>query len=191
MANPSVFFSKSTLFVGVSRAAIEAMAHGLPVILLGNEGYLGLLNEKNLQLAQDTNFTCRGAKNATSDSLFCEIMRFFALSDHQKSHLSELSRATVVANYSAEKMARRTIAIYEKTLYPTPVAQNGKKGAKESLKIAICGYYGHGNFGDESILRVVSRHVARKYPSAKFHVVKSSAPSFCKIRPQMRHFYTI
>ena len=36
--------SVADLFVGVSRAALEAMASGKPVIVAGNEGYIGLLS---------------------------------------------------------------------------------------------------------------------------------------------------
>lgn len=58
--SPSKFSNLNTLFLGVSRAALEFMAVGTPVLLCGNEGYLGLLTDKNLEKAQKTNFTCRG-----------------------------------------------------------------------------------------------------------------------------------
>lgn len=57
--DPKKFFTNGALFVGVSRAALEAMASGLPVILCGNEGFLGLLSVENLAAAQKTNLTCR------------------------------------------------------------------------------------------------------------------------------------
>jgi glycosyltransferase involved in cell wall biosynthesis len=57
--NPSEFYKCGDLFVGVSRAALEAMARGCAVILLGNEGYLGLLDKSTLPRAKRTNFTCR------------------------------------------------------------------------------------------------------------------------------------
>ena len=91
--NPSIYFDKSTLFVGVSRAALEAMAYGLPVILFGDEGQLGLLDDEKLPLAKKTNFTCRGRKFeggfcALSDFLFNEICRYFELSSVEKECIS-------------------------------------------------------------------------------------------------------
>ncbi|MGM9631562.1 MAG: polysaccharide pyruvyl transferase family protein [Eubacteriales bacterium] len=62
--NPAIFYEnhdENTLFVGVSRAALEAMAHGVPAILLGDEGYLGLFDESKLAVARATNFTARSA----------------------------------------------------------------------------------------------------------------------------------
>ena len=48
------------LFVGVSRAALEAMSAGKPVIVAGNEGYQGLFGPDKLAEAQAGNFCCRG-----------------------------------------------------------------------------------------------------------------------------------
>ena len=57
--NPSQIYQKGDLFVGVSRAAPEAMARGCAAVLLGDEGYLGLLDERSVSAARRTNFTCR------------------------------------------------------------------------------------------------------------------------------------
>ena len=57
--NPSRIYRNGDLFVGVSRAALEAMARGCAAVLLGNEGYLGLLDECSISAARRTNFTCR------------------------------------------------------------------------------------------------------------------------------------
>lgn len=142
--DPSVFFADCSLFIGVSRAALEAMAHELPVILLGNEGYLGLLDETKLTLAKKTNFTCRSfaatnntpTKSVSSnfakavrgrctgtpthtifspDALFNEICRYFELPDKEKARLSALSRTLVEQNYSEEKMTRETLDFYRNT----------------------------------------------------------------------------
>ena len=48
------------LFVGVSRAALEAMSAAKPVILAGNEGCQGLFSPDQLERAREGNFCCRG-----------------------------------------------------------------------------------------------------------------------------------
>ena len=44
---------------------------------------------------------------------------------------------------------------------------------KKALKIVICGYYGHGNFGDEAILRVILSKIQNLNPKAKICVLKT------------------
>ena len=49
--------SVADVFVGVSRAALEAMAAGKTVIVAGNEGYIGLFGEDKLAMAQENNLS--------------------------------------------------------------------------------------------------------------------------------------
>ena len=46
--NMAEILQGASVFVGVSRAALEAMCCALPVIIGGNEGYIGALDENNL-----------------------------------------------------------------------------------------------------------------------------------------------
>lgn len=190
MSNPSSQFQKGALFVGVSRAALEAMAFGLPVILLGNEGYLGLLEEAKLDYAKKTNFTCRGATQPNSSEsfkniLYNEICRFFSLSEKDKAHLALLSQQIVEKNYTARKMAENTMRYYVKTLerYYSTSNPDFKRGTSSQNararqnKIAICGYYGHKNLGDDTILSVI-RKIIQKNSKEKLqiHVINDKNP---------------
>ena len=47
---------------------------------------------------------------------------------------------------------------------------------KKALKIVICGYYGHGNFGDEAILRVILSKIQSLNPNAQIHILKPRKP---------------
>lgn len=52
-------YPRHQVFVGVSRAALEASACGCAVVLCGNEGFGGLLSPKN-PIPSLSNFCCRG-----------------------------------------------------------------------------------------------------------------------------------
>lgn len=105
--------NNADVFVGVSRAALEAMATGVPVILLGNpqygQGYQGVFNEVGLELARKTNFTCRGLKNIDKEVLKKDII---SLLKENKEAMGEYNRKIVVSEYSTEKMAKDAIELY-------------------------------------------------------------------------------
>ena len=114
--NPKKFYDENTLFVGVSRAALEAMSRGSPTILLGNEGYLGLLDESKLKRALQTNFTCRGNPICTPEELLFEIVRYYSLPAPEQKRLSHLSKQTVKKYFTADQMARETLSLYRETI---------------------------------------------------------------------------
>ena len=172
--SPCKYFTRNSIFVGVSRAALEAMAHGLPVILLGNEGYIGIFNESNLQLAKETNFTCRRinaniSKKEISAKLFNDICYYFSLPQKDKDKFGSFSLEIINKEYSSQKMARQTLEFYQKIIseYHSP---------SKASKIAICGYYGKGNFGDEAILSILKKKIKEISPNIQTEVLNSKNP---------------
>lgn len=159
--NPSAsLFEGIDLFVGVSRAAMEALAAGTPTVLLGNEGFLGLLTPDLLEEARSSNLCCRGSKKADAERLLREIRRYFSLSEQEKSALSRFSAETARRFYSADEMARRAAAIYRKVI-----------DSRVRLSITICGYSGFGNLGDDAILCSTLERLARCKPAPKISVI--------------------
>lgn len=128
-----------TAFVGVSRAALEAMSVAKPVIVAGDEGYIGTFNADSFDVAWSTNFCCRGCERSTSERLSRDIAELMNASDDQRRTLGEYCRETVLENYSVAKMA----GDYEK-MYRSPV--------ETPCKVLISGYYGYKNAGDDAIL---------------------------------------
>ena len=110
--DPSIFYENADVFVGVSRAALEAMARAVPVILLGDEGYLGVLDEKTVERARRTNLTCRGSESARAEDLLSDVCRILGADFAERERLGTFGYELVRRYYSAESMARRTLDFY-------------------------------------------------------------------------------
>ena len=149
------------LFVGVSRSALEALSVGVPVVLAGNEGYLGLFTPEKLAPAKATNFTCRECGQATQELLLDEIVRFFtATSEDEKSQLSVFGRSLILADYSVKRLADDCQSVYE-------------AAAKRPLSIVMSGYYGYKNAGDEAILQSVHQNISEVRDDVSITVLSS------------------
>ncbi|MBQ2863370.1 MAG: glycosyltransferase [Clostridia bacterium] len=141
----SAYLSASDVFIGVSRAAAEAMAHSLPVIIAGNEGVGGIFTPERALPLTDTNLTARGM----SGDLSLILPAIDSL--RNKSVRDEISRRS--AQYAKEHlcahdMAKKTEAVY-------------KRLAKK--KILLVGYYGAQNTGDDAALDILRGALAEKY----------------------------
>ncbi len=104
------------LFVGVSRAALEAMAEAKPTIVAGNEGYIGLFDEAKLEQALATNFCCRGCGEATADKLSQDIGEFFGMWQEDKDKLGGYGRQLILDSYSVKRMTDDTESVYKSLL---------------------------------------------------------------------------
>ncbi len=162
------------VFVGVSRAALEAMAAAKPVIIAGNQGSLGIFEEGVLSPAMDTNFCCRGYPCADEEALYRDITALFAESDDQRKERGAWCRSIVLKYYTAERMARDYEQMYKQTLRsPVPF-----KGTPD---VVISGYYGFDNMGDETLLHSISQSLAEEIPGVKLAALTRNAK---KNRPE-------
>ncbi len=135
------FLHSADIFVGVSRAAMEALLCGLSVVLCGNEGFIGLLNEKNYSAASLGNFCARGSEEMSEDALLVALGEAF---EQGKEELLSL-RERMARECDADICAERTERVYRDAL----LRRNEKRGCD----VLMCGYYGFGNMGDDALLR--------------------------------------
>ena len=134
------------IFVGVSRAALEAMSTEKPVILSGAQGHTGLFIPDLLNKAMDTNFCCRTDDQATEEVLLQDLITVAHLSENEKKELGAYGRQVIFDHYSVHRMAQDCLDMY---------AQVGKY----KCSIAVSGYYGFSNAGDEAILQALCKSV--------------------------------
>ncbi|MBQ9280052.1 MAG: glycosyltransferase [Clostridia bacterium] len=109
-----LLLNHADMFVGVSRAALEAMASELPVILAGNssygQGYQGIFEKDMLELSQNTNFTCRDLEKLSLEKLKQDIIK---LRQEKTEEMGKYNRKIVEESYSIEKMTQDALGIYE------------------------------------------------------------------------------
>ena len=153
------FAALSDIFVGVSRSALEAMACEKPVIVAGNEGYLGIFDEDKLENAIDTNFCCRGLVNSTPELLLRDLTTLLTNNSEENARLGDFSRKVILENYSLSKMANDCIKMYKAAI------------DEKKWDAVLMGYYGFNNSGDEALLHSMISNLREEKPDARLLVL--------------------
>ncbi len=153
------FAAVSDIFVGVSRSALEAMACEKPVIVAGNEGYLGIFDEDKLENAIDTNFCCRGLVSSTPELLLRDLTTLLTNDKKENARLGEFSREVILKKYSLSKMANDCIKMYNAAI------------DEKKWDAVLMGYYGFNNSGDEALLYSMINNLRKEKPDARLLVL--------------------
>ncbi len=164
--------ASADVFVGVSRAALEAMSMEKPVVLAGQEGYIGVLDEGAMPKAKLTNFTCRGERMPDAGLVADDIRRIYGMTTSERATLGRLGRSEVLAGYSVSRMADDHFAVYEK-LTPYRRYKHGD--------IIISGYYGFENIGDDSLLASIIEGIRKNSPEAGITVLAKHPRRLAKL----------
>lgn len=179
------------IFVGVSRAALEAMAAEKPSIIAGNEGYIGIFDESKLKTSIDTNFCCRGCGQTTTDRLMRDILTLMNMPKDELKKLGEYSKSVVEKYYSVKTMADDAMKMYTSVIKNTPInsvnddeiqsidSYLANKKSSKRHDVMISGYYGFGNSGDDSILKAIISNLKEINPDINI-IALSSAPGQTK-----------
>lgn len=156
------FIKTGNIFVGVSRAVLEGMAAAKPVIVAGNEGYIGIFDEDKLSVSIQTNFTCRTCPASTKEQLKEDILTLMVRSrDDQLEHLGAYARQTIIDRYSVSRMAQDNIDAYESLLRDKKIRND----------VLISGYYGFKNNGDDALLSAIIENLRGYMPEIKICVL--------------------
>ena len=134
------------VFVGVSRAALEAMSAGKPAVLSGAQGHTGLFTPELLEKAISTNFCCRTDPTATPDQLFADVTAAMALPAEEKARLGAYGREVVGTYYSIRRMTADCLSAYDQV-------------RQRRYRVLVSGYYGFSNAGDDAILEAIQQSV--------------------------------
>ena len=176
------FTASGDLFIGVSRAALEAMACEKPAIIAGNEGYIGVFDSDKLQIAIDTNFCCRGCEETTAEKLKHDILAVLKMPESKRKELGRYSRETVRRYYSVDTMADDAVKMYISIIKNSLINRvdikefddidsylmtNPIRTSRGKIDVMVSGYYGFNNSGDDSILKAIVDSISVNRPDAR------------------------
>jgi len=142
----STLVAACNLFVGVSRAALEAMAACRPVVLSGAQGHTGLFTPQLLDKAVDTNFCCRTDPVATRQQLLDALSSALSLPAARREELGAYGRSVVQDRYSVHRMADDCLTVYNQV-------------RRRRHRVVMSGYYGFSNAGDDAILEAIQQAI--------------------------------
>lgn len=167
VSDSASFLRSGDIFVGVSRAAIEASLCGASVVLCGNEGYLGRLGTKNFALALSSNFCARGCDSARADLLLGDLETLLGENKKARRDAALEVREYMLRFCDAGRMASLTEKLYLESL------ARARNNARRTYTL-ICGYYGFGNMGDDALLRSAIRRCRREFERDAVHVLSKN-----------------
>ena len=149
------FLSHGDIFVGVSRCALEAVAHSLPTVIAGNEGFLGRLTPDNLSCALSSNFCARGEKLPSAECLFCEIC------DTVDGIIEARKEACALRDIAERLLDISQIAMRHEELYLRSIRDFERLRLRRTDNLLV-GYYGFSNLGDDALLRASIERATRE-----------------------------
>ncbi|MCK9479414.1 MAG: polysaccharide pyruvyl transferase CsaB [Firmicutes bacterium] len=158
------FISCADVFIGVSRAALEAMSAAKPVIIAGNEGNIGLFDSGKLAVGVETNFCCRGCEMPTVSGLYKDVVSVLDKTPAQREEMGNYNRSIIIDMYSVKKMADDCEDAYADLLSIDRV---------RPYDIMISGYYGYKNTGDDSLLYAIINNLTSEKPKVDITVLSA------------------
>lgn len=141
-------------FVGVSRAAIEAMSMGINTVLAGNEGFFGMVTPENIKKAAEDNFCGRKSGRFDEELLFEAITSVLDMPPIAALAQGDAVRRYIVSHHSAAECAKKTLDFYRSAICGSVLEGRGS---------CICGYYGFGNVGDDTLLREAIKRCRKRF----------------------------
>ena len=172
------FLAISHVFVGISRAALEAMSSQVPVILAGHPGYIGIYDESKKEMAFNTNFCCRDCEPSTAQKMQNDCLYLLDQDEHYLKNLGDYGRQTVLDFYSVNRMANDAIQVYNHV----------KKIPLRKNDVIMSGYYGSRNSGDEALLQSIVQSLRCERSDIRI-IVLSRRPQETRLAHEVKSIY--
>lgn len=178
--NINEYIAISDFFVGISRAALEAMLMKKAVVLSGNFGYMGVFTEEKLAEAVLNNFTCRNTRAFDENMLIADLIKLISLDKEQKKEIENFNKQVVLDYYSVDRMTDDAVQIYNELCSADALKE-------KKIKALVFGYIGFNNSGDDAIFDIFSKLFLKKYPKSSITVLSNSSDKF--VNDKIKHIY--
>ncbi|MFA7637160.1 MAG: polysaccharide pyruvyl transferase CsaB [Monoglobales bacterium] len=163
------YLAAADIGIGVGRAILECMSMGKPVIVAGEEGYIGILDHSTVDIAVETNFTCRRRMGIQDDKFKQDLIALLDMSNEERLTLGAYGRSIIKEKYSLENMLNDNLALYKM------VARSNH------YDCSILGYYGYKNSGDDALLFAMVSSLREINPEIKINVLSFKPKETSKI----------
>ncbi|MBE6549068.1 MAG: glycosyltransferase [Ruminococcaceae bacterium] len=164
ISDPKKLLQSADIFVGVSRAALEAMSCGAATVIAGDEGFFGIVDKNNFSIASLDNFCARICEKLSADKLCDSLFRLCSMDKKSLWKLGLDLREELLKTHRAELMTQKTLSMYRDAQKRIPCGQSD---------IVLCGYYGFCNIGDDALLRNAVLRAEKSFP--KYNVCALTA----------------
>ncbi|MBR5587162.1 MAG: polysaccharide pyruvyl transferase CsaB [Clostridia bacterium] len=154
------YLASADIGFGVGRAVLECMAMGKPVIVAGEEGYIGIFDHDTLGEAVETNFTCRHRMDIQDEKFKQDMLTLLDMTNEQRLILGSYGRNIVKERYSLDTMLKDNLALYDMVA-----------GSNKKYDCTILGYYGFKNNGDDALLAAMVDSLREINPDIKINVL--------------------
>lgn len=175
------FTALADVFIGFGRSSLEAMAAGSPLILAGNQGYIGIFEESKLRPAVNSNFSCRGESKVDTGTFAGDILKVLRMSPEERRKLGAYGRQFVEERYSVKKMVQDNLEVYSKLLESKSRTVSPTAGKAKAYDVLISGYYGFDNSGDDAILMAIVNNLKTNKEDIKIAVLSKNPTETSKI----------
>ena len=163
------YIAAADIGIGVGRAILECMSMGKPVIVAGEEGYIGIFDRSTLDIAVETNFTCRHRMDIQDDKFKQDLLTLLDMSNEERLTLGAYGRSLIKEKYSLENMLKDNLALYEMVSGP------------KKYDCTILGYYGFKNSGDDALLFAMINSLREIHPGIKINVLSFNPRETSKV----------
>lgn len=125
MEDPRPAYACADVSIGMGGSALRAMAFGTPLIVQGEQGFWGLLDESSVQTFLWQGWYGVGPGGESVDALAGTLERLLPAPELRR-HLGEYARALVHSRFSLEVAARKQLAFYQRAVAAPPSGLRSK-----------------------------------------------------------------